>query len=262
MPRFAACALTVVLTASSALAPACNAPPAVDPAEQAAQMKKDLANAAARVNDEKWPEAENMLKRVLEVEPSNPEAQALLAKVRLYGNKDPAKALELIDQAIAAKADVADYHATRAAALEKSDKDAEAAASWGKAAQLDPDNGNYGLHQGQALRRAKQLEQAEAVFREVIKNDEAVKFVYSELGDVLREQGKLDEALTTYAKAMIKYQGDKTAHAGAAQVYEAKGETQKAIDEWSTYIRMDCCSDFSNNVAKKRIAELQQGRAG
>ncbi|MDC0719371.1 tetratricopeptide repeat protein [Nannocystis bainbridge] len=255
-----ACALTVVLT--TAFAPACNNPPPVDPAEQAAQMKKDLANAAARVNDEKWEEANGMLTRVLEAEPGNPEALALQAKVRLFGDKDVPKALELVDRAIATKGDVPDYHATRALALQKSGKDAEAAASWGKAAQLDPDNGNYGLHQGQALRRAKQFEQAEAVFREVIKNDEAVKFVYSELGDALREQGKLDEALTAYAKGMIKYQGDKTAHAGAAQVYEAKGDTQKAIDEWSTYIRMDCCSDFSNNVAKKRIAELQQGRAG
>lgn len=259
MVRIAACALTVALTA---FAPACNNTPAVDPAEQAALLKKDLANAAARVSDEKWDEADNMLKRVLEAEPNNPEALALQAKVRLYGDKDAAKGLDLIDKAIAIKGDVADYHATRAAALEKAGKDADAAGAWGKAGGLDPDNGNYGLHQGQALRRAKQYDKAEAVFREVIKNDEAVKFVYSELGDVLREQGKLDEALTTYAKAMIKYQGDKTAHAGAAQVYEAKGETQKAIDEWSTYIRMDCCSEFSNNVAKKRIAELQQGRAG
>lgn len=258
MVRLAACALTVVFT----LAPACNSTPEVDPAEQAAQIKKNLADAAARVNDEKWKDAEGLLSRVLEVEPANPEALALQAKVHLFRDKDAAKALELIDKALASKGDVSDYHATRATALEKSGKDVEAAAAWGKAAQLDPDNGNLGFHQGQALRRAKQFDEAEAVLREVIKTDEAVKYVYSELGDVLREQGRLDEALNTYAKAMVKYQGDKSAYAGTAQVYEAKGETQKAIDAWSTYIRMDCCSDFSNNVAKKRIAELQEGRAG
>ncbi|HEY8377566.1 MAG TPA: tetratricopeptide repeat protein [Nannocystis sp.] len=257
MVRTARLALALVL----ALPPACTSTPTVDPAEQAAQLKKDLANANGRVNDEKWQEAETILTRVLSTEPNNHEALALMAKVQLYGHKDAAKSLELIDKAIAGKADVPDYHATRASALEKQGKDVEAAQAWGKASELDPDNGNYGLHQGQALRRAKQLEQAEAVFREVIKRDEAVKFVYSELGDVLREQGKLDEALVTYAKAMIQYAGDKSAHAGAAQVYEAKGETQKAIDEWSTYIRMDCCSEFSTNVAKKRIAALQ-GNAG
>ena len=35
----------------------------------------------------------------------------------------------------------------------------------------------------------------------------------------------------------------------------------EAIDEWSTYIRMDCCSEYSNNVAKKRIKALQDAAA-
>lgn len=257
MVRFACCALTLLL----ALAPACNNAPAVDPAEQAAQLKKDLANAAARVGDEKWKEAEGMLDRVLAAEPNNPEALHLLAQVRLHGDKNAAEALSLVDKAIAANGKSPEYHATRAQALEKSGKDADAAAAWGKAFELQPDNGQFGLHQGQAYKRAKQFDQAEAVFREVIKVDEAAQYVYSELGDVLREQGKIDEALNTYAKAMIKYQGDKMAHAGAAQIYETKGDTLKAVDEWSTYIRMDCCSEYSNSVAKKRIAALQQGRA-
>jgi tetratricopeptide (TPR) repeat protein len=80
--------------------------------------------------------------------------------------------------------------------------------------------------------------------------------VYTELGDVLREQGKLDEALKTYMKALIEHPGDKTAHAGAAHVYELQNNRPKAIDEWSTYIRMDCCSEFSNNVAKKHMKAL------
>lgn len=258
MVRFA-CALTLVL---AAFAPACNNTPAVDPAEQAAQLKKDLVNATARVADEKWKEAEGMLTRVLEAEPNNADAQALMAQVRLFGDKDAEKALALIDKAIASKGDVPEFHATRGGALEKLGKDADAGAAWGKAFALKPDNGNFGLHQGQALKRAKKFEEAEAAFREVIKVDEAVQFVYSELGDALREQGKLDEAMTTYAKAMIKYQGDKMAHAGLAQVYEAKGDTLNAVSEWSTYIRMDCCSEYSNSVAKKRIAALQGGGAG
>ena len=41
-----------------------------------------------------------------------------------------------------------------------------------------------------------------------------------------------------------------------------KNNRGKAIDEWSTYIRMDCCSEFSNTVAKKRIKALQDAAAG
>jgi hypothetical protein len=47
------------------------------------------------------------------------------------------------------------------------------------------------------------------------------------------------------------------ARAGAAFIYEAKGENALALNEWSAYIRMDCCSPYSNDVAKKKIMELQ-----
>ncbi len=100
------------------------------------------------------------------------------------------------------------------------------------------------------------------MLREVAKVDKQAEFVFTELGDVLREQGKLDEALKTYMKALIEHAGDKTAHAGAAQVYELQNNSAKAIDEWSTYIRMDCCSEFSENVAKKHMKALQSPAAG
>jgi tetratricopeptide (TPR) repeat protein len=51
--------------------------------------------------------------------------------------------------------------------------------------------------------------------------------VYTELGDTLREQGKLDEALKAYMKALIEHAGDKTAHAGAAQVYELQNNSRQ-----------------------------------
>ena len=73
--------------------------------------------------------------------------------------------------------------------------------------------------------------------------------------------GKLDESLKSYMKALIEHVGDKKAHAGAAQVYELQDNKAKAIDEWSTYIRMDCCSEFANTVAKPSIAKLQDTKA-
>jgi hypothetical protein len=51
--------------------------------------------------------------------------------------------------------------------------------------------------------------------------------VYTELGDVLREQGKLDESLKSYMKALIEHVGDKKAHAGAAQVYELQNNKRQ-----------------------------------
>ncbi len=238
------------------LASACNNKPAVDPAAQAEQAKKDLANAAIRVKDEKFKEAEEMYARVLANDPANPEALAGMGRVRL-GQKQFDAAVVHLEQAAAKLPDDASVQASLGEAYKKLERHADAANAYGAAFKADPAHGNYGLEQGQALRRAKQLENAEKVLREVAKVDKQAEFVFTELGDVLREQGKLDEALKTYMKALIEHVGDKTAHAGAAQVYELQNNSAKAIDEWSTYIRMDCCSEFSENVAKKHIAALQ-----
>lgn len=253
--------LRPMLALALLLAPACTAKPAVDPAEQAAQMKKDLTNATVRIKDGKYKEAEEMLKRVLAVDPANPEAQAGMGQILLADKQYDAAVVQL--EAAAAKLpDDAEVQASLGEVYKRLERHADAAAAWGAAFKANPTHGNYGLEQGQALRRAKQLDAAEEVLREVAKVDKQTEFVFTELGDVLREQGKLDEALKTYMKALIEHAGDKSAHAGAAQVYELQNNSAKAIDEWSTYIRMDCCSEFSTNVAKKHMDALRAAAGG
>jgi len=63
-------------------------------------------------------------------------------------------------------------------------------------------------------------------------------------------------------QAQNTYASDKAARAGAALIYESKGETTLAINEWSDYIRMDCCSTYSNSVAKPKIASLRAIESG
>lgn len=243
------------------LAPACNKKPAVDPAEQADQNKKDLVNAESRLRDGKHKEAEEMLNRVLANEPNNARAQAGLGRVRI-ADKQYDAAVVLLEQAAPKLTEDPEVQAALGEAYKKLERHTDAAAAYAAAFKADPARGNYGLEQGQALRRAKQYDAAEAVLREVAKVDKQTEFVFTELGDVLREQGKLDEALKVYMKALIEHVGDKSAHAGAAQVYELQNNSAKAIDEWSTYIRMDCCSEFAENVAKKHMKALQGGSAG
>lgn len=241
-------------------APACNNKPAVDPAAQAEALKRDLSNGAARVKDEKYAEAEAMFGRVLAAEPENAQALAGMGRVRL-GTKKHDEALSLLERAAQKLPDDPGVQASLGEAYFKLDRHAEAATAYGAAYKGEPANGNYGLAQARALHKAKQLEKAEEVLREVAKSDSQTEFVYTELGDVLREQGKLDEALKSYMKALIEHPGDKSAHAGAAEVYALQGNSGKAIDEWSTYIRMDCCSEFSNTVAKPKIKALQDAAA-
>jgi tetratricopeptide (TPR) repeat protein len=136
---------------------------------------------------------------------------------------------------------------------------AAAATAYNKAFALDEENGEYGLAQGKMLKKSEQYADAETVLRKVIEIDKQAEYVYTELGDVLRALNKDDEALRTYMKAQTIHPGDLMAHAGAALVYEKKDDIKHALDEWSTYIRMDCCSDYSKTVARKKVETLGKG---
>ena len=241
--------------AASALLTACEKP-GPTPEEQALQNAADLKNGAARVRDEKYAEAESMFARVLANQPENPEALAGMGRVRL-GQQKFDEAVTLLERAAGKLPADGPLQASLGEVYAKLERHVESAAAYGAAFKADPNNGNLGIAQSHTLLKAKQLDQAEAVLREVVKVDPQAEFVYTDLGDTLRLQGKLDESLKSYMKALIEHVGDKKAHAGAAQVYELQNNKAKAIDEWSTYIRMDCCSDFSNTVAKPSIAKLQ-----
>jgi tetratricopeptide (TPR) repeat protein len=251
--------LAIPLTAAALLTAACEKP-GLTPEEQAAKNKEDLSNGAARVRDEKYAEAEPMFARVLAVDPENGEALAGMGRVKL-GQKKNDEAVTLLERAVAKLPDDASLQASLGEVYARLERHMDSATAYAAAFKADPANGNYGIAQGHGLQKAKQLDQAEAVLREVAKTDPQAEYVYTELGDVLRAQGKLDDALKSYMKALIEHVGDEKAHAGAAEVYELQNNRAKAIDEWSTYIRMDCCSEYSNNVAKKRIAALQDTKA-
>ena len=245
----------VAVLATSALLTACDKK-GLTPEEQAAKNKEDLTNGAARVRDEKYDEGESMFARVLAVEPENAEALAGMGRVKL-GQKKFDEAVQLLERAAAKLPEDGAIQASLGDVYSKLDRHAESAAAYGAAFKADPNNGNLGIAQSHSLMKAKQLDQAESVLREVAKVDPQAEYVYTDLGDALRLQGKLDESLKSYMKALIEHVGDKKAHAGAAQVYELQDNKAKAIDEWSTYIRMDCCSEFSNTIAKPSIAKLQ-----
>lgn len=240
--------------------PACADKSALSPEEQAAQNKKDLQAGATRVRDEKYDEAEVIFDRVLAADPENAEALAGMGRVKL-GQKKLDDALAYLERAAGKAPEDPALQASLGELYAKLDRHMDAATAYGVAFAADPNNGNLGIAQGTALRKAKQLDRAETVLREVAKSDAQAEYVYTELGDVLRAQGKLDDALNAYMKALIEHVGDQKAHAGAAEVYELQNNRGKAIDEWSTYIRMDCCSEFSNTVAKKRIKALQDAAA-
>jgi Flp pilus assembly protein TadD len=137
------------------------------------------------------------------------------------------------------------------------DRPVEAASAYAAAWALNLDDARLGLGQGKALLKAKKFAEAETVLRKVGEEDPEIQYVWSALGDAMREQGKNDEALGMYMKAQNKYDSDKSAYAGATMIYEAKGENSKAIDQLSRYIQRDCCSSYSKEWANPKLLELK-----
>lgn len=249
--------LVPALLAALLLVPACDrGEKELTPEEAAAKLASDLEEASARLRNNKRDDAEKIYVRVLESNPGNPGALAGLGKVR-FDEKKYDEAEKLLVDAIAKQGDDPEVHFTLGQVRQHAQKPAEAAEAYGKAFELVPDNSDYGLHLGRELKKAGDLDQAETVLRKVAELDPKVQFVFTELGDVLREKKALDDSLRTYMKAQNTYPSNKEAFAGAALVYEAQGDNAHALDEWSTYIRMDCCSEYSKNVAQQKMETLK-----
>lgn len=249
--------LVPALLAALLLVPACDrGTKELTPEEAAAKQKSDLEEAATRIRNNKLDDAERIYTRILEEQPGHAEAIAGLGKVR-FEQKKYGEAETLLVDAIAKKGDDPDMHFMLGHSRQLDGRPAEAAEAFGKAFEMDPENSDYGLYYGRELKKAGKLDEAEQVLRAVAELDPKAQFVFTELGDVLREKKQLDESLRTYMKAQTTYPSNKEAFAGAALVYEAKGDNAHALDEWSTYIRMDCCSEFSKTVAQKKIETLE-----
>ncbi len=229
--------------------------------EQDAKFERELEDASARVRNNKLADAQKILTRLLEQRPDHPTATALLGNVH-YQQGDYAKAESLLTAAAAKQPEDANTHFLLGEVLRHAERPAEAATSYRKAFDLDAEKSEYGMPLGEALMAADQAAEAEPVLRAVLDLDpqalnENGVGVNTLLGDALRAQDKLDDALNAYMKAQTTYQSDKMARAGAAFVYEAKKDIKHALDEWSAYIQRDCCSEYSRTVAQKKMTELE-----
>lgn len=225
-------------------------------APPAKSIEAQLKAADARLAADGFVDAKARYEKILAVSPNNSSAYRGLGAVEIQqGNFEAA--LPPLKKAVAADAKNAAAHASLGFAQEQLKQYPAAASAYAQAHTLDPEHSEWTVAYGRNLRLSKKLAEAEKVLTELSKHDPDVHYVYSELGDTQREAGRLDDALRSYMKAQKQHASDKSAWAGAAQVYEAKGETTLALNEWAEYIRRDCCSPYSKNVAHKRLARLK-----
>ena len=243
---------------------ACDKKDELTPEERHKQLMAQLDNAEVRLRNNKLTDAEEIFTRVLKEIPDDSRALLGMGKLR-FQQEDLKGAEEFLDKAIASDPEASEAHFMRGQVLKHGKRHDEAAAAFAEAFRIAPERSEFGIQAGACLNLAKKYGDAENMLRKVAELDpesfdEHNTGVHTHLADALRGQEKLDEALKMYMKAQNTYNSDKMARAGAALVYEAKKDNKHAIDEWSAYIQRDCCSDYSNNVAKKKIMELKVER--
>ncbi len=121
--------------------------------------------------------------------------------------------------------------------LESSDPSA-AMAAYRRALELDPQHADALVNLGRLLHEARRLEEAEECYRRVLEMNPASAVAHFNLGVVSEDRGCREAAIEAYRQAVECDSGLKEAHFNLARLYEQVGETQLALQHLSAYRRL------------------------
>ncbi|HTW71630.1 MAG TPA: tetratricopeptide repeat-containing glycosyltransferase family protein [Acetobacteraceae bacterium] len=146
-------------------------------------------------------EAEDLYRRILALDPRNPDGLLLLGTVACQtGRRD--LALELTGQAIPVAPDTARYQANLGKMLLSLGRTEQALACLRRSAMLDPDAAETQKSLGAALHRAGDTGGAEACYRRALSLEPQFPAALNGLGNIYLERGSYDEATDCYRQAL------------------------------------------------------------
>jgi tetratricopeptide (TPR) repeat protein len=193
------------------------------------------------------PEASACMRKALEIDPRFAIAHLSLGRVLQQEGKGDA-AIACFRRYVELKPESAPGHFLLALALRARGKTAEALASWNKATSLkfempDAYKGQFmaGFHSelGDVLRDQGKLDEAEAAFRKALAIDPKHADAHNGLGNVLMDRGQPDRALLAFRKA-LEYDPKKAApHNGLGNALYRKGRTDEALLAYRQALQCD-----------------------
>ena len=197
---------------------------------------------AALQSLKRWPEALQSLDAALALKPDYAQIWTNRARV-LQEMGRLGEAVAACDRALSLAPGFAIAWNERGNALLRSKRFAESLASYDRALAIQPDHdsaivqraialhGLYRLDEANAGKEAAEgLREAEAGFRQAIALNPNLVEGHTHLGNVLREQGKLDAAEASYRHAITLQADEAGAHTGLGNVLNDRGELQGAVD--------------------------------
>jgi predicted O-linked N-acetylglucosamine transferase (SPINDLY family) len=158
--------------------------------------------------------AEPIYRRILQVEPGQPEALHRLGVIACQTGRHAA-AVDLLRRAIQADPRVAAYHNNLGETLRLLGDLAQAAACFGRALELRPTYALARYNLGLAWQEQGRLDDAEACYRLALQLSPEFAEAHNNLGNVLKNQGNLEQAALHYCQSLEIRPDYSAAHSNA-----------------------------------------------
>jgi tetratricopeptide (TPR) repeat protein len=200
-------------------------------------------------------EAENLYRRILQVEPRNPDALHFLGVLAHQSGRSDL-AVDYIQQAIRLHPEFPAPHNNLGIALSKLGKLDEAIANYRQALHLKPDFAEAYNNLGNALLEKGKVEEAAANFQQALRLMPNYADAYNNLGNALREQGKVEEAAASYRQALRLKPNYPDAHVNLGIALTELGRMDEAITCFREAIRIDP----KHTEALRQLAGLLLGK--
>ncbi|MDM8523367.1 tetratricopeptide repeat protein [Desulfococcaceae bacterium HSG8] len=172
--------------------------------------------------------AEEIYKKLLEIQPDHPDALHLLGvAAHQTGKNDTAE--ELINRAIQINPLNPNYYNNLGASFRARGKLKEAISCYEKTLQVSPDYAEAHNNMGNVFREMGRLNDAVSSYKKALELRPSMMGAYKNLGATLRNQGKLDEAIEYYKKALEIQPDHIGVYNNLGNAYRDQGRIQEAV---------------------------------
>ena len=135
----------------------------------------------------------------------------------------------------------------------------EAIATYLKVIEREPSHAAAHINVGTLYYNRQDYALAEKHYRAAIASDSRYALAYFDLGNVLDETGRVQEAIQTYKTALQLAPTYADAHYNLALAFEKLKEPRRALPHWRAYVRLDTTSAWSIH-ARNQIQRILKAK--
>lgn len=193
------------------------------------------------------PEAEDIYRQILQVEPNHADALHLLGMIAHEAGKTEL-AVGLINKAIAANPSIPIYYNNLGRALHDAGRFDDAISSYRKALLLKQDFAEAHSNLGAVLRDQGQFDDAISSYHKALSLKPDLAVTHNNLGNALKEKGKIDEAIASYHRALSLKPDYYQAHSNLGNALKDQGKPGESVASYrkALSLRPDVAMAHSN----------------